>query len=100
MERRVAGIFGDRGWRVHDDANKTSDVIVPGKLVIEVKSTKGKGPAWLQKAKGQRLLAMQEEGLPGLIVFTCICKETGRRIDWAIEPLPVWLAAHSYEGVE
>lgn len=92
IELRVAGIFGNRKWRVHDDANRTADVVVPGRLTIEVKSTRTFGPAWLQKASRQRVLSMAEEGLPGLIVFSCIDPDTRRRVEWALEPLEVWIA--------
>ena len=92
MERRIAGIFGNRAYRVHDDANRTADVVVPDWLTIEVKSTRSNGPEWLQKAVVQREQAMEEEDLDGLIVFSCIDSRTGRRVDFAIQPLDEWLA--------
>ena len=87
MERRIAGIFGDRAYRVHDDANRTADVVVPGLLTIEVKSTRSNGPEWLQKAIVQMTQAGEEERVNGLIVFTCIDKSTGHRVEFAIQPL-------------
>jgi hypothetical protein len=87
IERLVAGLFGNRKWRVKDGAGKTADIIIPGKMVVEVKATRGPGPAWLQEAARQRLEGMEQEGLPGYIVFSCIDKSTGRRVQWVIEPL-------------
>lgn len=94
MERYVAGLLGDRKWRLHNGSGKTADILVPDRFVFEVKATREPGPAWLQKAAGQRLSGMEEESLPGYIAFTCIDKPSGLRVAWVIEPLDdTWLAS-------
>ena len=84
IERKVAALVG--GQRIGNRGTSSADVTTD-EYAIEVKSTVGPTPVWLQRAWAQALKAAAETGLVPVVIRSHV--DGGRRTYWRIEKMEV-----------